>query len=113
MNDRIKELITQLQTKLVSYEGEIDNVHKQVERLKSQSSLDQAVISKQKKELQDLKKKLLECSESREKIQEELRKKADELEKSNLTKEEVSQKIIQLLMIRNSFDGVRKDILRV
>jgi chromosome segregation ATPase len=111
MDSQIKELITQLRNKLIIYQGEIDNIQGEFNTLKNQSSLDQAIISKQEKELKDLENKMFECSESRKEIQGELDKKVVELENSNLTKEEISQQVIQLLT-KSGFTEVGEKLLK-
>jgi chromosome segregation ATPase len=110
MGNRIKELITQLKSKLLIYQEEIDNIQGEVNTLKNQSSLDQATISKQEKELKTLEKKLFKCSGDRKEIQGELDKKVVELENSNLTKEEISQQVIQLLT-KSGFTEIREKLL--
>jgi uncharacterized coiled-coil DUF342 family protein len=58
MDSRIKELITQLQNKLIGYQKEIDAFQGRINSFGKQFLIDQATIAKQEKELKNLENKL-------------------------------------------------------
>lgn len=111
MND-INEEIKQLSETITELKVYIVEIDKNFEEFKTQSSLAQATIDKQKKELKDLEKKLFECSNGRDEIQGKLDKKVTELEKSNLTKEQIAEQTIHLLT-KSGFVEVRDKLMRV
>jgi len=102
--------IKELEESLKSANSILKTFRKDIEKLKSQSLIDQQTISNKDKELKSLENKLFECSKARKDIEDELDKKVEELEKSNLSKEEVSRQIIQLF--KGGFTGVREKVLK-
>lgn len=102
--------IKELEESLKSANSILKTFRKDIEKLKSQSLIDQQTISNKDKELKSLENKLFECSKARKDIEDGLDKKVEELEKSNLSKEEISQQIIQLF--KGGFTGVREKVLK-
>ena len=101
--------IEELKESLKSANSILKTFKKDIEELKSQSLIDQQTISNKEKELKDLENKLFKCSKARKDIEDGLDKKVEELEKSNLSKEEVSRQIIQLF--KSGFTEVREKVL--
>ena len=102
--------IEELKESLKSANSILKTFKKDIEELKSQSLIDQQTVSNKEKELKVLENKLFECSKARKDIEDELDKRVEELEKSNLSKEEISQQIIQLF--KGGFPRVREKVLK-
>jgi ribosome-associated translation inhibitor RaiA len=96
INDKVRELIKQLQAKLTNYQKEITLIQSQVEALKLKSPPQQNKITEVEQELTSLQSKLLVCQQEKEALQQALDEKVKELENSNLTKEEKATAIIKL-----------------
>ena len=108
----VEEQIRELNEFLDEAAVEMDKLTEGIKTLKNQSSIDQATIAKQKKELKDLEKKLFGCSNDRDEIQGKLDEKVAELEKSNLSKEQIAEQTIHLLT-KSGFVEVRDKLMGV
>lgn len=87
LNERLhefKQKITNYQTKLIQLEANLKKIDQQNSQIKEQ--------------LQDFQTKLLNAQTEKKDIQQELDEKVVELDNSNLTKEEKTEKINELLM---------------
>src|SRR6185503_11925881 len=113
INDKVRELIKQLQAKLTSYQEEIALIQSQVEALKLQSPPPKK-ITEVEQELTSLQSKLLVCHQEKEALQQALDEKVKELENSNLTKEEKAEAIIKLTESnRNELNSISERLEKV
>lgn len=106
----IKEQIKALNDKLTEYQQTLETIEAEIKLLKEQAEIDQATILKQEKEIKDFESKLFECSKDRGEIQQALNDKIIKLENSNLTKEEIKDKVVKLLT-ENNFSEVSKKLI--
>lgn len=97
MDSRIKDLITQLQNKLIGYQKDIDTLQQNISDLKDKNKNQQTDVSDKEKKLESIRVELIAFQKERDDIREEVGKKIEELNVSNLSKEEKSEKISGLM----------------
>lgn len=97
MNPKIKKLIEKLQSKLVDYQEKLEKVQREISDLKNNPPTGQNNFLEKEQELEQVRVQLLNITTERDNVREQIGQKIDELNASNLSKEEKTEQISSLM----------------